>query len=554
MMSRSGRFIITFNGEIYNHMDLRRRLGGQVDGWTGHSDTETLLKAVEVWGVEGALRNVVGMFAFALWDVEDRILFLCRDRMGEKPLYYGLVGGDLVFASELKSIQAHPKFERNVDIAAVDTYLRFGCIGHPQAIWMGIKKLPPGSFIRCRGGELNPVPEPNFYWSAETVANQGQSKPFRGSESEARDVLQGLLREAVVGQMLADVPLGAFLSGGLDSSAIVAQMQANAHRPVKTFTIGFEERAYDESQYAEGVARHLGTDHRTLVLSAKDAYDAVPALAATYDEPFGDASALPTMLVSRLARADVKVALTGDGADELLGGYTRYYDRRIAAISGAFKVSPPLARGAASKLLRDRFLIEPGSNGSADLLSAAYEISMSQWRRPPISAPQVRRSLRDRRRSPSPMAVMRLHDLAAYLPNDILAKVDRASMSFGLETRAPFLDHRLVEFAWSLPQAMIGSRLCSKRLLRGILYRQLPRDLMERRKMGFALPLNHWLRGPLNEWANELLSPSQLARSGYLDPRPIRARWAEHLAGTHNHRDPLWVILMFQAWWLSQFG
>ena len=589
MVSASGRYVIVFNGEIYNHLELRRELGDfspppsfnqrerGARHWRGHSDTETLLASVEAWGIEATLKKSVGMFAIALWDRVERVLTLARDRMGEKPLYYGWQGDTFLFGSELKALKVHPAFQGEIDRGSLALMLRHNYIPAPYSIYKGIRKLPPGTYLNLmlgkREGELV------HYWSVREVAEQGQAQPFAGSETEAIKTLETHLLESIGLQMIADVPLGAFLSGGIDSSTVVALMQAQSSRPVKTFTIGFHEEGYDEAPHAKSVARHLGTEHTELYVMPKEAMSVIPRLPALYDEPFSDSSQIPTFLVSELARRHVTVSLSGDGGDELFGGYNRYFWathiwRRVgwapqplrAALAGALMALPPSAWNGLFRGL-SRFLpvgwryANPGDklHKLAEVLAVRtpeeiYLDLVSHWKQPTEvvrgthEPPTV---LTDPARwadLPDFEQRMMYLDQMTYLPDDILTKVDRAAMGVSLETRVPFLDHRLVEFAWSLPLAMKIHDGQGKWLLRQVLNGHVPKGLMERPKMGFGVPIDVWLRGSLKGWAEELLDEARLQREGYFNPRPIREKWAEHLTGRRNWSYYLWDVLMFQAW------
>lgn len=586
MISASGRYVIAFNGEIYNHLDLRRELEGafNASGWRGHSDTETLLAAFDAWGVDEALRRCIGMFAIALWDREHQELILARDRLGEKPLYYGWQGqGDanvFLFGSELKALRAHSSFSRSINRDALALYMRHNYIPAPHSIHDGIYKLQPGCILTVSMSRREP--QIRSYWSALQVAMDGQaSRRTPRSPQEAVDELEILLKSAVSQQMVADVPLGAFLSGGIDSSTIVALMQAQSSRAVKTFTIGFNEAGYNEAMHAKAVAQHLGTDHTELYVTPQEAMAVIPRLPSMYDEPFADSSQIPTFLVSQLARQHVTVALSGDAGDELFGGYTRYtaaagYWRKLsrfplplrkAAARLITALSPETWNALAAQLRLSRLGPRAGDKlhkGAGVLASNAiddlYHGLVSHWAEPSglvIGGQEPVTPLTGLRRELSgldPVERMMLLDLVTYLPGDILAKVDRASMAVSLESRVPLLDHRVVEFAWSLPQALKVRDGVGKWVLRQVLYRHVPQSIMERPKMGFGVPIDVWLRGPLREWAEALLDESRLRREGYFNPAPIRRKWAEHLNGSRNWAYHLWDVLMFQAWLEDQIS
>jgi asparagine synthase (glutamine-hydrolysing) len=560
MVSDSGRFILAFNGEIYNHQDLRRQLESTgYLAWRGNSDTETLLAAVAAWGLEAALKATVGMFALALWDRQGRVLTLARDRMGEKPIYYGWQNGVLLFGSELKALRAHPSFLGEIVRDVLPLYLRHGYIPAPWSIYKDIRKLMPGTWVTFVASGRGEFPEPNPYWSLADAITKGQTEPFDGSDEEAIDALQQHLGQAIAGQRLADVPLGAFLSGGIDSSTVVALMQAQSARPIKTFTIGFDEAGYNEAQHAKAVAKHLGTDHTELYVTSRQAQELIPQLPQMYDEPFGDSSAIPTHLVSDLARQQVTVSLSGDGGDELFGGYGRYFKaeallRGRQKIPGSFR---PATQAVLRSLLSLNQSLAPKAALVADLMdcqthAAYYQRITSQWNPAPVQghAHPLPYGLTEAHLNgiSEPVQRMMAQDSVTYLPDDILVKVDRAAMAVSLETRVPLLDHRVVELAWRMPYFCKVRDGQSKWLLRQVLYRHVPQQIMDRPKMGFGVPVDAWLRGPLREWADDLLAPSRLNSEGYLDAKTITARWRAHLLGHYNWRDSLWVVLMWQAW------
>ncbi len=581
MLSRSGRYVLVFNGEIYNHMDCRAALTTTGAEWRGHSDTETLLAGFEAWGIQEAVKRSIGMFAFAVWDRDSQSLTLGRDRMGEKPLYYGWQGtgrqATFLFGSELKALKAHPAFTAGIDRNALCLLMRHNYIPAPYSIYQGISKLEAGCLLTVSLAQ----PEPNVerYWSTASVAMSGCAKPFMGTPAQAIDALEILLKSAVRQQMMADVPLGAFLSGGIDSSTVVALMQAQSSRPVKTFTIGFNEEGYNEAVHAKAVAKHLGTEHTELYVSAQQALDVIPQLPSLYCEPFSDSSQIPTFLVSQLARQQVTVSLSGDAGDELFCGYNRYLlanklwkklsvlptgSRRLAA-RGLTAFSPsrwnallgPLQRVLPGTLrqanIGDKLHKAAGvlATGSVDDL---YLGLVSHWNDPAsiVIGCTEPRTLLTGNAPPldglDDIQRMMALDAITYLPDDILVKVDRAGMGVSLEGRVPFLDHRVVEFAWNLPQSMKLRDGVGKWVLRQVLYRHVPKELVERPKMGFGVPIGDWLRGPLRDWAEALLDEGRLRREGYFHPGPIRQKWAEHVSGARNWQYHLWDVLMFQAW------
>ncbi len=562
MCSADGRYWIAFNGEIYNFIELRQELIAAGDAFRGGSDTEVILAAVCAWGLERTVTRLNGMFAFALWDSVQNCLHLVRDRLGIKPLYYGWMGQTLLFGSELKTLRAHPAFAGEVDRNSLALYMRHKYIPAPYTIYDNVYKLTPGSMLHIQSDAPRRRPQPQVYWSARQVAESGCAQPFAGSEREAMDALDELLREAVRLRMIADVPLGAFLSGGVDSSLIVALMQAQSGRPVKTFTIGFNEKRHDEARHARAVAQHLGSEHTELYVLPGEAEEVIPLLPHLYDEPFADPSQIPTYLVAKLTRRHVTVSLSGDGGDELFGGYPRYEIGQ--RVWGRVNWLPaPLRRSVSAALqgLLPEADATPGTlHKVAEILSyeneqAFYNRLVSTWSTPlklvpgasepptPLNDPAQWPQLPDFTRQ------MMCVDLITYLPDDILAKVDRASMGVSLEARVPYLDdHRVVEFAWRLPLSMKVRAGQSKWLLRQLLHRYVPAELVERPKKGFGVPIETWLRGPLRPWAEELLDEKRLQREGFFNPQPIRQKWAEHLAGNHDWHYYLWNVLMFQAW------
>jgi len=583
MLSSCGRFVIAFNGEIYNHLQLRDRLlnEGRVIAWRGHADTETLLACFFAWGIEKTLQATVGMFAIALWDRQQRVLTLARDRLGEKPLYYGWQGDVLLFGSELKALKAHPAFCAPVNRDALALLLRHNCIPAPHSIYVGIFKLMPGHYLSIPLTDLSTARsvQAKAYWSFNDSVELGLANPFSGTADEAVALLHKQLSQSIADQMLADVPLGAFLSGGVDSSSIVALMQAQSSQKVRTFTIGFNEGGYDEAAHAKAVARHLGTEHNELYVRSEDALALIPRLPSIYCEPFSDSSQIPVFLVSQMARQHVTVALSGDGGDELFGGYNRYLSAR--KVWSKVQGLPMFARHAVARMLRalppsswDRLfqlvtmllpkrfhLAMPGDK--AHKLAAVLTVSdgeaffrqlTSHWNDPAsivIGAQEPPTLLTDSAAWPKTDCFehwMMAMDAQTYLPDDILVKVDRAAMANSLETRVPLLDHRVVELAWRMPLDFKIRQGQGKWLLRQVLYKQVPKELIERPKMGFGIPLDEWLRGPLRDWAENLLDETRLRQQGYFQPAPIRSMWLNHLSGRQNNQYPLWDVLMAQAW------
>jgi asparagine synthase (glutamine-hydrolysing) len=585
MVSPSERFVIVFNGEIYNHLEIRRTIQEANSNvrWRGHSDTETLLAGFDTWGLEETLRRSVGMFAFAVWDRKRHVLILTRDRMGEKPLYYGYTGGNVVFGSELKALRQAPGFKAEIDRGALGLLLRHNYIPAPYSIYKGMAKLPPASWVEFSVDAVHQRawPEPNAYWSAKEAAAAGVADPLSfASDAEAVDSLDSMLRQSVAEQMVADVPVGAFLSGGIDSSTVVALMQAQSTRPAKTFTIGFNERAYDEAVFAREVARHLGTEHTELYVTPQDALNVIPKLPDIYCEPFSDTSQIPTFLVSQLARQHVTVSLSGDGGDELFGGYPRYFlamrlwDRiqripvglRRAAAKAILSVPSPAWDGlyghVACLIPRKQRWAYPGEKlhlGASFLSSrnggALYRQLVSHCAPRDLLLDVDEPATEFTKGEPGVSLLqeqMMLLDSVSYLPDCILVKVDRAAMATSLETRTPLLDHRLFEFAWRLPLHYKIRNGAGKWLLREDLQRYVPLKLIDRPKMGFGNPIDSWLRGPLRAWAEELLDESRLRNEGYFNPAPIRKKWFEHLSGERNWDSHLWDVLMFQAWYMAR--
>lgn len=580
MNSPCGRYTLVFNGEIYNHPELRKDLereGGHF-AWQGHSDTETLLAALRHWGLEKTLQRLNGMFAFALWDSTERCLFLARDRMGEKPLYYGNNNGRFLFGSELKAFNAHPQWQPEIDRNALTLFLRHSSVPTPWSIYQGINKLPPAHYVVIRDAGKQ-ISEPQCYWDLAELAEQGIAMQDKTDPKGLVDELDTLLRDAIHSRMAADVPLGAFLSGGYDSTMVAALMQAQSSRPVKTFTIGFHEQGYNEAVHAQAVAKHLGTEHTELYVTPEEAMAVIPRLPTIWDEPFADSSQIPTLLVSELARKHVMVSLSGDGGDELFCGYNRYTQgyqiwhklqmlpvpvrQLIGTMMQVFPAAPLeyllsfLPKQLQIPHLADRLpkLADVVKEASGE---SYYHRLVSHWKTPGqlvlgatepktlFNHPEQMPKLTDFREQ------MMYLDSLTYLPDDILTKVDRASMAVSLEARVPLLDHRVVEFAWKVPMSLKYRDGKGKWLLREVLYRYVPRELMERPKMGFGVPIEHWLQGPLRDWADALLDEKRLREEGFFDPAPIRKMWEEHASGKRRWHYYLWDILMFQAWLENQ--
>jgi asparagine synthase (glutamine-hydrolysing) len=585
MVSASGRHVIVFNGEIYNSLQLRCELDQVTRGslsFRGHSDTEVMLAAFDHWGVRRAISRMNGMFAFALWDRQERILYLGRDRLGEKPLYYGWIGRTLLFGSELKALRCHPDFRAEINRDALALYFRHNCIPAPHSIYKGIYKLPPATILAVSidtAEAAAPVP----YWSLKELVERGLANPFSGSEENAVDELDALLRDAVKIRMLADVPLGVFLSGGVDSSTVVALMQAQSNRPVRTFSIGFCEPDYNEAKHAKAVAQHLGTEHTELYVRPTEAMEVIPRLPEMYDEPFADSSQIVTFLIARLAREHVTVCLSGDGGDEVFGGYNRHIwnsrvwksirwvprSVRMAAARAICRV-PPYRWDALFQRLSPLLPIKVRHNQFgykvhkiAGILPSPsprnmYLVLASHWTEAEsvVLGAKEPETLLTRDDAwphlPGFSQLMMFLDAATYLPDDILTKVDRATMAVSLEARVPLLDPRVVEFAWRLPSSLKIRNGRGKWILRRLLGRYVPPELTERPKAGFGIPLDRWLRGPLREWAESLLDAGRLRSEGLLNPRPIRKMWGDLLTGGHAWQYHIWDVLMFQAWCSAQ--
>jgi len=582
MESASGRYVLSFNGEVYNFPRLRQEPGLSGYPFQGHSDTEVILAAVQHLGVEKAVSKFEGMFALALWDREERCLWLARDRVGKKPLYYGWCGNSFLFGSELKALRKHPDFDSDLDRDALGQYMQYGWVSQPHSIYQQVRKLPPGSLLKIPQNCKPWGAQPARFWSAREVCERGERNRFTGSYEDAINQLDVVLKRAVEDRMVADVELGALLSGGIDSSMIVALMQQISGRPVKTFSIGFWEEKYNEAEYASAVARHLKTEHHEIYVTPDQALDVVEHLPQMYDEPFADSSQIPTYLVSKLAREQVKVVLTGDGGDEQMAGYRRYKNclkhwqhlqriprparNAMGSVTSALgtgswrwakkyadqgKTVPRWTRkmgkisqrscnwtaGSPQQILANKFTsclaVDQFVPGAVDPVT-------------PLSDPSGWANVQD------PLFAMLHYDFTGYLPDDILVKVDRASMAVGLEARAPLLDTRVLELAWSLPREYLFDGRTGKRVLRDLLMRYVPRNLVDRPKRGFSVPVKEWLVGPLRDWVEDLISEQTLTEQGIFDPKSIRDAWHQHLYGWANHSELMWSVLMFQAWWKAQ--
>ena len=583
MQSNSGRLILTYNGEIYNHLEIRNELQKNTSNikWRGYSDTETLLEAIDFWGVETTLKKIDGMFAFGLWDKKTRCLTLARDRVGEKPLYYGWQGeGDnrvFLFGSELKALKVHPEFKNEINRNAIALQLRHNCIPAPYSIYKNIYKLSPGHYLQLNESDLKKglSPSSKAYWSLTESAIFGNNNQLKLGEVDIQKDLEKHLQLSVKKQMISDVPIGAFLSGGIDSSLVVALMQSQSNYPVKTFTIAFNENNYNEAHYAKKIAKHLGTNHTELYVSSKQAMEVIPKLPSIYDEPFSDSSQIPTFLVSQLAKQHVKVAISGDGGDELFCGYNRYVMskkywniirlmplsfRKLLA-SGLQSISPQnwtkISKLFPNLNQQSNFgdKIHKGANAlEAKTIYDYYYSLRSHWKNPTetvINSKEPGTLLTEFKptlKGLNNQQEMMVLDFLTYLPDDILVKVDRAAMASSLETRVPFLDHKLIEYVWKIPQSLKLRNGQGKWILKKILNQYVPKDLTERPKMGFGVPIDTWLRGPLRDWAENLLNEKKLQQEGFFNPNLITDKWTAHLSGKKNWHSDLWNILMFQAW------
>jgi len=582
MCSADGRYVITFNGEIYNYLELKRELENSNQNilskpiqWKGYSDTEVMLEAISRWGVYGATKRFTGMFSFALWDRSEKRLYLVRDRIGEKPLYYGWVDGVLLFGSELKALCAHPKWKGEIDRDSLALFMKFNYIPAPYTIYKQIRKLEPGCITHVSLMDKHEEFNCKRYWSIDNTVNQSR---LNIDEVTAVNKIESALSKSIERQMIADVPLGAFLSGGIDSSLIVALMQNLSTKPIQTFTVGFHDDSYNEANYAANVARHLGTEHKEFYVTAQDAIDVIPMLPNMYDEPFADSSQIPTYLISKLTRDHVTVSLSGDGADEFFGGYNRYlwgkniWDRikifplplrkliadlikspspqtwdNLFSVLGRFLPNKYLHQSMGNKLHKLSKIV-----GATSANNVFFEL-ISLWCNDDFVIGSKRISSKEtdllkKYNNLDFTEFMMCVDMQSYLPDDILTKVDRATMSVGLESRAPYLDHELIELAWSLPLDMKIKNGKSKWLLRKILHKYIPKEMIERPKMGFGVPMDSWLRGPLRDWAEDLLSESKLKSDGYLKTSLVREKWDDHISGKRNWQYHLWGVLMFQAW------
>jgi asparagine synthase (glutamine-hydrolysing) len=578
MISDNGNYVIVFNGEIYNHLEIRNKLS--IRSFKSHSDTETLLYAFQEFGIETTLNMTVGMFALALWDRENKTLYLARDRFGEKPLYYGFSNGNFIFSSELKALKKYPNFNSDLNRESIALYFRYSYIPSPFTIYNGINKLPPGSYLKIQNlnnNSSNDNLKPIYYWNFNQIIINAQNNIFNIADNDAINLVEDQLNKTIKGQMISDVPLGAFLSGGIDSSLVVALMQNQSKNSIKTFTIGFNESNFNEAVYAKDVARHLNTDHTELYVTSKDALSVIPMLSNIYDEPFADSSQIPTYLVSKMTKSKVTVSLSGDAGDEVFGGYNRYifanniwskfnacpYFLRNSIKHSLTSISPT-KYDKINEVFKSINISKINNLGDkifkfSELMNCKneYEVYLnlvSQWpntndlilnNHEPLSI------VNDKNKWPKlnnftnwMMAI----DTLSYLPDDILTKVDRAGMATSLETRIPFLDHNLVEMAWRLPLNMKIRNGQSKWILRQILNKYVPSELINRPKMGFGVPIDIWLRGPLKEWGSELLDYTRIKNEGYFNPEIVTNKWNEHQSGKRNWQHQIWSLLMFQSW------
>ncbi|MFT5427217.1 MAG: asparagine synthase (glutamine-hydrolyzing) [Gammaproteobacteria bacterium] len=577
MTSGNGRYVIVFNGEIYNYKKIRGHLEKNGVQFKGHSDTETLLESIATYGLEKTLADINGMFAFALWDKEECSLILARDRIGKKPLYYGVCNGVFLFGSELKALKKHPDFDAEVNRAALGQFIQNSWLNGPASIYEKINKLTPGTYLKINKSFESESLQPTTYWSALKSAQLGQANLYSGSYGEAVERLEKLVADSVERRMIADVELGALLSGGIDSSLVVSMMQAQSTRKVKTFSIGFYEETHNEAIHAKKVAEYLGTDHSELYVTPQECIDVIPRLPEMYDEPFGDVSQIPTYLVSQLASNQVKVVLSGDGGDELFAGYTRYFrcmqhwgkhENIPSSMRPAIGVVMDIASKSAWHLLANTKTQEGvagwrrfgaklekrarriGAQSSLELfvrMMTRYKnigelVKMSEGSQTILTNKEIWPSHAD------PILNMMLMDTLCYLPDDILVKVDRASMATSLEARCPLLDKEIAEFSWSLPYAMKVNNAGGKRILKDVLGKYVPSELTDRKKMGFGVPIGKWIRGPLRDWAEDLLDADKIRQQGYLNETKVQTLWLQHQSGWRNHNDILWSILMFQAW------
>ncbi|SMC76136.1 asparagine synthase (glutamine-hydrolyzing) [Pedobacter africanus] len=582
MLSESRRYVMIFNGEIYNHLDLRKELSNRFleIKWRGYSDTETVLKSIDLIGIESTVNSLIGMFAIALWDRENALLYLIRDRIGEKPLYYGWQGDTFLFGSELKALKTHTAFNGEIDKDALSLYFRYNYVPSPYSIYKGVSKLTPGSILTV---SLNkPMPSVIKYWDLKAVISENNDERLQNNlqPDELPQKLDDLLQDAIKRQMMSDVPLGAFLSGGIDSSTIVGIMQSQSSQPIKTFTIGFDEKKYNEAVHAKNIAEYLKTDHTELYVQAKDTLAVIPKLPTMYDEPFADSSQIPTYLITKLAKRNVTVSLSGDAGDELFGGYNRYIIanhtwskisglplavRKLIATTmhgispGAWNEAYALFKGVIPKKHRMMNFGDKMHKSSRVLasmnLEELYNTLTTQWSGEDnvvLGAGLLPTANLQQFGDLSNIESMMGLDMLTYLPDDVLVKVDRAAMANSLETRVPFLDHRIVEFAWQVPLNYKLKDGMGKWLLREVLYKYVPKELIERPKMGFSIPIDSWLRGPLKDWAEDLLDEGKMIQEGILNVKPIRTKWIEHLSGKRNWQHHLWTVLMFQAWYRDE--